>query len=100
MRVRFGVIPLCICVESVMGFSDRRVGTAWRHTPVIHDEPNRHSNRSALTLTGPSQMLRCWFGKGGTLVAAKPPSWVSPCLTSCCLCRAPEQAHPDKGNTR
>ena len=56
-------------------------------TPLTHDDPDCHPNRSAFTLTGPSPNLRCWFGKGTPLIAAKPLSWVSPCLTSCCLCR-------------
>ena len=55
--------------------------------PVIHDDPHRRPDRSAFTLTGPSPILRCWFGKGTPLIAAEPLSWVSPCLTSCCLCR-------------
>ena len=32
--------------------------------PVIHDDPDRRPNRNALTITGPSTMLRCGFGKG------------------------------------
>ena len=87
MRVRFGLIIWCMCVVAVVGLRDRRVGTACRLTPVIHDDPDCPPNRSAFTLTGPSQMLRCWFDKGTPLIAAKPLSWVSPCLTSCCLCR-------------
>ena len=87
MRVRFGCISWCICVVAVMGLCDWRVGTAWRHTPVIHDDPDCPPNRGAFTLTGPSPNLRCWFGKGTPLIAAKPLSWVSPCLTSCCHCR-------------
>ena len=64
MRVRFGCVPWCMCVVAVMGLCDRRVGAAWRHTPVNHDGTNRQPNRSAFTLTGPSQNVRCWFGKG------------------------------------
>ena len=85
--VRSGGIPLCICVVAVIGLCDRRVGTAWRHTPVIHDDPDLRPNRRSFTLTGPSPIFRCWFGKGTPLIAAKPLSWVSPCLTSCCHCR-------------
>ena len=77
----------CICVVAVFGFCDRRVGTAWRHTPVIHDDPDCPPSRDAFTLTGPSPILRCGFGKGTPLIAVKPLSWVSPCLTSCCHCR-------------
>ena len=33
-------------------------------TPLTHDDPGCRPNRSAFTLTGPSQILRCWFGKG------------------------------------
>ena len=62
--VRIGRTLWCICVVAVFGLCDRRVGTAWRHTPVIHDDPDRRSNRCAFTLTGPSPILRCWFGKG------------------------------------
>ena len=87
MRVRFGRISWCICVVAVMDHCDRRVDAAWRHTPVIHDDPDCPPNRSAFTLTGPSPMLRSWFGKGTPSIAAEPLSWVSPCLTSCCLCR-------------
>ena len=87
MRVRLGRVTLCICVVAVVGLCDRRVGTAWRLAAVTHDDPDRRPNRSASTITGPSQNLRCWFGKGTPLIAAKPLSWVSPCLTSCCLCR-------------
>ena len=87
MRLRFGGVPLCICVVSVMDLCDWRFGTAWRHTPLIHDDPDRHPNRSAFTLTGPSPIFRCGFGKGTPLIAAEPLSWVSPCLTSCCHCR-------------
>ena len=87
MRVRFGRISWCICVVAVMGHCDRWVGTAWRHTPVIHDDPDCPPSRDACTLTGPSPILRCGFGKGTPLIAAEPLSWVSPCLTSCCLCR-------------
>ena len=32
--------------------------------PVIHDDPDCPPNRCAFALTGPSQHLRCWFGKG------------------------------------
>ena len=84
MSVRFGRTCWCNCVVAVFGLCDRRVGTAWRRTPVIHDEPDRRPNRSAFALTGPSPILRCWFGKGTPLIAAEPLSWVSPCLTSCC----------------
>ena len=87
MRVRFGGSSWCSCVESVMGLGDRRVGTAWRHTPVINDDPNRRPNRNACPLNGPSPIVRCWCGKGTPLIAAEPLSWVSPCLTSCCHCR-------------
>ena len=41
MRARFVCIPQCICVVAVVGLCDRRVGTAWRFTPVIHDDPDR-----------------------------------------------------------
>ena len=87
MRVRFGGIHVGICVVAVIGLCDRWVGVAWRHTPVIHDNPDHRPNRIAFTLTGPSPILRCWFGKGTPQIAAKPLSWVSPCLTSCCHCR-------------
>ena len=87
MRVRCVGVPWCIWVVAVMGLCDRRVGVAWRHTPVIHDDPDCPPNCSAFTLVGPSPILRCWFGKGTPLIAAEPLSWVSPCLTSCCLCR-------------
>ena len=53
--------------------------------PLTHGDPDCCPNRSAFTLTGPSPILRCWFDKGAPLLAAKPPSWVSPCLTSCCF---------------
>ena len=33
-------------------------------TPLTHDDPGCRTNRNAFTLTGPSQNLRCWFGKG------------------------------------
>ena len=82
MRVRFGRTSWCICVVAVMGLCDRRVGTAWRPTPVIHDGPDCPPTRSAFTLTGPSPVLRCWFDKGTPLIAAKALSWVSPRLTS------------------
>ena len=78
MRARFGGIPCCICVVAVIRLCDRRVSTAWRHTPVIHYERDRRPNRNAFTLLGPSPNLRCWFGKGAPLIAAKPLSWVSP----------------------
>ena len=93
MRVRVGGIPWCICVVAVIGVCDRRVGTAWRHTPVIHDDPDRRPTRNAVAITGPSQSLRCWVGEGTPLIAAEPLSWVSPRFTSCCHCRgAPARA--------
>ena len=49
---------------AVIGLCDQWVGVAWRRTPVIHDDPDRRPNRNASTLTGPSPILRCWFGKG------------------------------------
>ena len=64
VRVQFGGISWCNCVVAVIGLCDRRVGTAWRHTPVIHNDPDRRPNRNAFTLTGPSLMLRDGFGKG------------------------------------
>ena len=85
MKVRFGGSPWRMCVVAVIGCCDRRVDATWRHTPVIHDDPDLRPNRRSFTLTGPSPILRCWFGKGTPLIAAKPLSWVSPCLTSCCL---------------
>ena len=87
MIVRFGRTLWCICVVAVIDLCDRRVGTSWPHTQVVHDDPDRRPNRSALTLTGPSQILRCGFGKGTPLIAAGPLSWVSPCIISCCHCR-------------
>ena len=65
MIARFGLTLWCICVVVVLGFCDRRVGTAWRHTPVIHDDPD-HSppNRSAFAFIGRSPILHCCFGKG------------------------------------
>ena len=48
MRVRFGAIPWCMCVVVVMDLCDRRVGAAWRHTPLIHDDPDRRPNRGDL----------------------------------------------------
>ena len=80
----YPLVYLCRCG---VRHCDRRVGAAWRHTPVVHDDPDRRPNRSAFSLTGPSPILRCWFSKGTPLIAAEPLSWVSPCLTSCCLCR-------------
>ena len=47
-----------------MGLCDRRFGPSWRHTVEIHDDPGRRPNRIAFTLTGPTPILRCWFGKG------------------------------------
>ena len=47
MKVRFGGTSWRICVVAVMGFCDRRVGTAWRHTPVIPDDPDRRPTRNA-----------------------------------------------------
>ena len=32
--------------------------------PVIHDDPDCPPNRRAFTITGPSTILRCGFGKG------------------------------------
>ena len=57
MRVRCVGVDWCICVVAAVG--DRRVGTAWRHTPVIHDDPDLRPNRRPFTLTGPSPILRC-----------------------------------------
>ena len=68
-----------------MGRCDRRVGAAWRHTPVIHDDPDRRPTRSPLPSLGHRKCCAAGFGKGTPLIAAKPLSWVSPCLTSCCL---------------
>ena len=48
MRVRFGGIPVGICVVAAIGLCDRWVGVAWRHTPVIHDNPDRRPNRITL----------------------------------------------------
>ena len=64
MRVRVGGISLCMCVVAVIGVCDRRFGKAWRHTVVIHDDPDRRPNRNAFTIIGPSPISRCWFGKG------------------------------------
>ena len=111
MRVRFGGIPWCICAVVVVGLCDRRVGTAWRHTPVIHDDPDRRPNRNAFTLTWPSLMLRCWFGKGtpryrwsryhGCPLASLHRYHGCPLASPrVAIVGVLEQAHPDKGNTR
>ena len=86
MMVRFGGIPVGICVVAVIGVRDRWVGVAWRHTPVTHDDPDRRPNRGARTLTGPSQMLRWCVARehpdiGGTSIMG------TPHITSCCQCR-------------
>ena len=76
---------LCRCGDRLL----RPVGWCRMAThPVIHDNPDRRPNRIAFTLTGPSPILRCWFDKGTPLIAAKPLSWVSPCLTPCTPTRA------------
>ena len=42
----------------------RRVCTAWRHTPVMHDDPDCHPDRDAFTLTGPSPNCRWGLARG------------------------------------
>ena len=76
----------CICVVAVFGLCDRRVGTAWRHTPVIHDGPDRRPNRNAFYSHWFIANFALLVWQGDTLMAAEPLSWVS-CLTSCCHCR-------------
>ena len=55
---------VCRCGDRPLRPGGGGIGTAWRHTPVIHDDPDRRPNRTAFTLTGPSPISRCWFGKG------------------------------------
>ena len=50
-------------------------------TPLTHDDPDCPPNRSAFTLTGPSQNLRCWFGKGTQIsISTEPFADVPPLL--------------------
>ena len=66
-------------------------------TPLTHDDPGCRTNRSAFTLTGPSQSLRCWFDKGhqdsgGAAIMGVPlPHLVLP-LSGCLSRRTPARA--------
>ena len=66
--------------------------------PLTHDDPDCPPNCIAFTLLRPSQILRCWFGKGTPLIAAEPLSWVSPCLTSFCQGKRQQQLGGQSGS--
>ena len=49
--------------------------------PLIHDDPGCQPNRIAFTLTGPSPILRCGFGKGTPVSMSTEPFVIVPLLS-------------------